>query len=129
MSAQRRDGDRGWPAWLEPLRPDAVSRARMKRGIQAAAAPLLAARHPAAWWELAADWSSVAIPIAASIALLFGWLAYESGPSPVPAPESERMEMEALVQPASSSPPALLTDQAEPSSDALLAATLRREGP
>lgn len=129
MSTQRRDGDGGWPAWLEPLRPDPVSRARMKRGIQAAAAPLLAARHPAAWWEVAADWSSVAIPIAASIALLFGWLAYESGPSPAPAPDSERMEMAALVKPASSSPPALLIDQAEPSSDALLAATLRREGP
>jgi hypothetical protein len=129
MSAEREDRNVGWPAWLEPLRPDPLARARIKRGIQAAAAPLLAARHPAAWWELAADWSSVAIPIAASIALLFGWIAYESSPSPAPTPQSERMEIEALVQPApESSPPALLTDQSEPSSDALLAATLRREG-
>jgi hypothetical protein len=129
MSALREDRNEGWPAWLEPLRPDPMARARMKRGIQAAAAPLLAARHPAAWWELAADWSSIAIPIAASIALLFGWIAYQSNPSPASTPESERMEIEALVQPAAaSSPPALLIDQAEPSSDALLAATLRREG-
>ncbi len=128
MSAQREDRNDGWPAWLEPLRPDPMGRARMKRGILAAAAPLLAARHPAAWWELAADWSSVAIPIAASIALLFGWIAYESNPSGTSAPESERMDIEALVQPTSAtSPPALLIDQTEPSSDALLAATLRRE--
>lgn len=129
MSAQREDRNDGWPAWLEPLRPDPMARARMKRGILAAAAPLLAGRHPTAWWEVAADWSSIAIPIAASIALLFGWIAYESSPSPAPTPESERLEIEALVQPAAaSSPPALLIDQSEPSSDAILAATLRREG-
>ncbi|MDP2479783.1 MAG: hypothetical protein Q8W51_08040 [Candidatus Palauibacterales bacterium] len=128
MSTEREDRNDGWPAWLEPLRPDRMARARMKRSILTAAAPLLAGRHPAGWWEVAADWSSVAIPIAASIALLFGWIAYESSPPPVPTPESEQLEIEALMQPAAAAAlPALLIDQSEPSSDALLAATLRRE--
>jgi hypothetical protein len=129
MSREQRGTEGGWPAWLEPLRPDPMSRARMRRSILTSAAPLLAARHPLAWWEVAADWSSVAVPIAASIALLFGWIAYTSGTSAAATPEPERMEIEALVSPATaSSPPTLLVDRSEPSSDALLDAALRQGG-
>ncbi len=130
MRRERGHDEDTWPVWLEPLRPDPASRTRMRRRILAAAAPLLAGRHPLAWWEVAADWSSVAVPIAASIALLFGWIAYTSStPAAASTPEPERIEIEALVQPqAPASPPALLIDRTEPSSDALLAATLRQGG-
>jgi hypothetical protein len=111
MSREQRGTEGGWPAWLEPLRPDPMSRARMRRSILTSAAPLLAARHPLAWWEVAADWSSVAVPIAASIALLFGWIAYTSGTSAAATPE-----------------PTLLVDRSEPSSDALRDAALRQGG-
>jgi len=116
MSIRETRTDDAWPGWLEPLRPDELARERMRRGILRAAAPLLAARHPARWWELAADWSGLAAPIAAAIALLFAWIAYEASPAGV---EPERQEMEALV----------LLNQAEPSTDGVLEATLRREGP
>jgi len=99
----------------------------MRRGILRAAAPLLAARRPARWWDVAAEWSGLAAPIAAAIALLFAWIAYGASP---PGIEPERQEMEALVRPSlQAAPPALLLDRAEPSSDGVLEATLRREGP
>lgn len=127
MSIDDRPRDDGWPGWLATLRPDEVARARMRRAILVAAAPLLAARRPASWWDVAAGWSGLAAPIAAAIALLFAWLAYDAGP---PRPGPETFEMEALVQPSlQAAPPALLLDQSEPSRDGVLEATLRREGP
>lgn len=120
--------DRAWPAWLEALRPDELARARMRRGILSAAAPLLATRRSRrSWWQVAADWSSVAVPIAAAIALLFAWIAYDSAPPGSEQPE--RVEMEALVRPAvQTAPPDLLLNRSEPSTDGVLAATLQRPG-
>lgn len=127
MSIHDHPRDDGWPGWLAPLRPDEVARARMRRAILQAAAPILAARRPASWWDVAAGWSGLAAPIAAAIALLFAWLAYDASP---PRPEPERAEMEALVRPSlQTAPPALLLDRSEPSRDGVLEATLRREGP
>ena len=74
-------GRRGWPNWLEALRPDAITGARLKRSIADAAAPLLKARQ-VTWWEVASDWASLLTPVAAAAAVLFAGFAL--GDRPVP---------------------------------------------
>ena len=74
-------GRRGWPNWLEALRPDAITGARLKRSIADAAAPLLKARQ-LTWWEVASDWASLLTPVAAAAAVLFAGFAL--GDRPVP---------------------------------------------
>ena len=72
-------GTRGWPKWLETLRPDEIMRARLKRSIADAAAPLLSARQ-LTWWEVASDWASLLTPVAAAVAVLFAGLALGDRP-------------------------------------------------
>jgi len=72
-------GRRGWPNWLETLRPDEITRARLKRSIADAAAPLLSARQ-LTWWEVASDWASLLTPVAAAAAVLFAGLALGDRP-------------------------------------------------
>ncbi len=68
-----------WPEWLRLLRPDDVARARLKRSILEAAAPLLQHRQ-LSWWEVASDWASLLTPVAAAIAVLFVGLALQGRP-------------------------------------------------
>ncbi len=79
MNDNRR-GTRGWPRWLETLRPDEITRARLKRSIANAAAPLLSGRQ-LAWWEVASDWASLLTPVAAALAVLFAGLALGDRPT------------------------------------------------
>ena len=72
-------GTRGWPKWLETLRPDEITRARLKRSISDAAAPLLNSRQ-LTWWEVASDWASLLTPVAAAVAVLFAGLALGARP-------------------------------------------------
>jgi hypothetical protein len=78
MSEDRRI-TRAWPKWLETLRPDEITRARLKRSIAEAAAPLLGARQ-LTWWEVASDWASLLTPVAAAVAVLFAGLALGDRP-------------------------------------------------
>jgi len=75
-----RKGTSGWPKWLETLRPDQITRARLKRSIADAAAPLLSARQ-LTWWEVASDWASLLTPVAAAVAVLFAGLALGDRPT------------------------------------------------
>lgn len=70
----------GWPKWLETLRPDQITRERLKRSIADAAAPLLSARQ-LTWWEVASDWASLLTPVAAAVAVLFAGLALGDRPT------------------------------------------------
>jgi len=88
MKRQRTE-EREWPTWLAPLRPDEVTRSRMRQVITDSASPLLAASRSRAWEDVAARWSTLLAPAAAAVAIAFGGLAYSaSSPSPVAlAPE------------------------------------------
>ncbi|MFW6191862.1 MAG: hypothetical protein ACOC83_00135 [Gemmatimonadota bacterium] len=125
----RRD-DRSWPEWLEPLRPDDVTRRRVRSGIMRSAAPLLEARRQEAWWGLAA-WTSRLVPVAAAAALFFMWLASSVAPSqtPVTVPTATAYDtvadsMELIVGPDAATPPSVLTSEQAPSPDAVLTAAV-----
>jgi hypothetical protein len=77
--SDNRQGMRGWPSWLETLRPDEITRSRLKRSVADAAAPLLSARG-LTWWEVASDWASLLTPVAAAVAVLFAGLALGDRP-------------------------------------------------
>lgn len=69
---------RDWPDWLESLRPDDVTSARVRRSIAAAAQPLLEARRDD-WWDVASRWAGLLTPAAAVLALVFGGVAMRQG--------------------------------------------------
>ncbi|MEN8145843.1 MAG: hypothetical protein ABFS14_12940 [Gemmatimonadota bacterium] len=72
-----------WPAWLEALRPDELTRQRLRGRIMAQAEPLLAARRALTWDEVASRWATMLVPAAAAVTLLFGGLALQAGPRAV----------------------------------------------
>lgn len=111
--------------WLEALRPDQVTRARLRAAILERAAPLLAERREEGWLGVAAGWSARLAPVAAAAALLFGWLAYDAGRSTQPEPAAS-VRAESLVEPGDQAPPELLTSGDAPSADRVLAAALQR---
>jgi len=78
-----------WPEWLEKLRPDDVTSARLHGSILGAAEPLLAARRDE-WWEVASRWAGLLIPVAAALALVFGGVAIRG------APEAETLGLAVL---------------------------------
>lgn len=63
-----------WPNWLRALRPDEVTRHRMRRAILDEAAPLLAARRDN-WFDAVAEWATILSPVAAAVTLIFAGLA------------------------------------------------------
>jgi hypothetical protein len=65
---------RDWPDWLDALRPDDVTSARLRRSVLEAAEPLLEQRRDD-WWDVASRWAGLLTPIAAVLALVFGGLA------------------------------------------------------
>lgn len=69
---------RNWPAWLEGLRPDDVTSARLRSSIAGAAKPLLEARRDD-WWDVASRWAGLLTPVAAALALVFGGVALRAG--------------------------------------------------
>ncbi len=125
----RFDGARSsWPEYLEPLRPDEMTRHRLRRSVLAAAEALMQ-RRAASWFEVTAGWSSVLAPLAAGLLVVFGTLAYRaSAPEGVDAvaiePALEPLELVPSLAPDAEAPPALLIGFEEPSRDALLAAAL-----
>lgn len=118
--------DRPWPERMEPLRPDDVARRRLRSGILREALPLLEVRQGDAWWGLAA-WASRLVPVAAAAAVFFAWLASHAVPQR--AIELDRTAAvddtrELIVGQSGGAPPAVLTDEAAPSSDAVLTAAV-----
>ena len=79
---------RDWPAWLESLRPDDVTSARMHRSVLEAAAPLLEARRED-WWTIASSWARLLIPAAAVVTIVCGSLAVRDEPAVMAAGETE----------------------------------------
>ena len=117
-----------WPEYLEPLRPDEMTRHRLRRSVLAAAGAMME-RRTASWFEVTAGWSSVLAPLAAGLLVVFGTLAYRASAlrdvdtvAIEPAPDP--IELVPSLAPDAEAPPALLIGFAEPSSDALLAAAL-----
>jgi hypothetical protein len=71
--------------WLDILRPDEVTVARLRRSIVDAARPLLAGKRDS-WWDVASDWATLLTPVAAALTLIFAGLAVRQGvPSNDPA--------------------------------------------
>ena len=64
--------------WLEILRPDEVTAARLRRAILVAAGPLLAGERDS-WWDVASDWATLLTPVAAALTLIFAGLAVRQG--------------------------------------------------
>lgn len=63
-----------WPTWLGALRPDELTRRRMKRSVMDEALPLLKARRDS-WFDAVADWATILSPLAAAVTLIFAGLA------------------------------------------------------
>lgn len=120
MSDDTRRGT--WPEWLEPLRPDDLSRARMRREIASRAAPILR-RRALVWSDVASGWASRLAPLATAVLLLFGWIAWQAEPAETTATAS--LEAEALIRPDTADPPPrVLTSDDAPSADAILASAV-----
>ena len=122
------NGDRNtdWPGWLEPLRPDALTRTRMKRGILARALPLLEARRPLMWQDIAAAWSRTLVPLAAAMMVVFAGLAYSAARRPATQAVAElppAILLEGVVEPADRLPD-VLTAASEPGADEWLTAVI-----
>ena len=118
----------GWPAYLEPLRPDEMTRRRLGKRVMAAADALLQGRAPT-WFDVTASWSSVLAPLAAGLLVVFGALAWRASvptEDPLPGPEvaTQPAGLVPSLAPDALGPPALLTAMDEPSRDAVLAALL-----
>lgn len=107
----------GWPSWSEPLRPDAGRRDRIREGIVAGARDELARRQRDAMLEVASGWTGRILPLAAAIALAFGWAAALGG-GETGTPEGIRAER--LVDPDSTALPGILVSGSEPSADRVL---------
>jgi len=127
MSRDQKDSERRvWPAWVEPLRPDEMSRRRLKNAVLSAAQPMLRARDWS-WQDVAGRWAAVLAPIAAGLTILFAGLAYSASRSETEA-RVEAFEIDPLVlQPMNDGIPALLTSTLEPSMEGILAATIGPE--
>lgn len=112
-------GDRrdGWPDWSEPLRPEGGRRGRIRDRIVAGARDELARRQRHAMLEVASGWTGRILPLAAAIALAFGWAATLGDGSPT---GSERIRAERLVDPDSTALPGILVSGPEPSADRVL---------
>ncbi len=93
-----RDGGAGGRrAWTDALRPDALTRARVRRAVREAAGPLLRARRPT-WWEVASDWASLLTPVAAAAAVVLAAIALREPAAPGPGRSyAEATRLEDLV--------------------------------
>lgn len=126
MNRERnRNGETEWPAWLESLRPDELSRKRLRTSVLSAAMPILRARGQS-WQDEVARWTSVLAPVAAAIAILFAGLAYQAA-RPAVVARVDPIEVDPLLQPMVDGPPAMLTSTLEPSMDEILAAAIEVE--
>lgn len=116
---------RGWPAWVEPLRPDAVARGRLRAAIRRRAEPIFEAHRLGSWEDVAAGWARMLMPIAAVLVLFFAGLAHQATPRTVATPALTLEELTQEEDPEGTL--AVLTTSVEPSPDWALTAPIRRE--
>lgn len=119
-----------WPEWLEPLRPDDLTRRRLHRAVMDTAESMLRTRT---WTEVASRWSAVLAPLAAGLAVASGALAYRAATPDASEGPAVAADLPAAVAPFdlgpylapdAEAPPALLIDVVEPSREAVLTAAL-----
>lgn len=126
---QSRDSGRGpaWAEYLEPLRPDDVTRRRLHRSVMAAAEALFE-RRPLSWLDVTASWSAALAPLAAGLLVAAGVLLYRislpDAPEFAADVDPEPVGLVRSLAPDAEAPPALLIDLVEPSRDAVLTAAL-----
>lgn len=121
------ESDHGWPEWLEPLRPDDLARARMRKGVERAAAPMLRRRRRTAVWDRAGTLARMVAPLAAIALVVFAWVAREASrpAETLQQADVERpVQVEELVRARNGAPPTVLTSASAPSADLVLQATL-----
>lgn len=113
-----------WPEYLEPLRPDEVTRHRLRKNVLLAAERLL--ERPRSWFDVTAGWSSVLAPLAAAVILVAAVIAYQTSVPSIAEAEApvEPSELAQSLAPDAEAPPELLIEIDEPSRDAILAAAL-----
>lgn len=68
--------------WLEMLRPDEVTRARIRRAVLRDAGPFLAVRRES-WIDAVSDWATILSPVAAAVTLVFAGLALKQAAEPI----------------------------------------------
>lgn len=125
--SRKNPAESGWPSYLEPLRPDEMTRHRIRRHVLAAAEAL--ETQARSWFDVTAGWSSILAPLAAGLLVVFGTLAYRAADTDredllAPATVERPTGLIHSLAPDAEAPPALLIDMAEPSRDAVLAAAL-----
>ncbi len=117
-----------WPIWLRVLRPDELTRRRMRRAIFDEALPLLTARRDS-WFDAVADWATILSPIAAAVTLIFAGLALrQPGNAELPETIASAPAVEELVRPGETLPSAFGRDS-EPDLDQVMTVIYETERP
>lgn len=99
-----------WPIWMRALRPDELTRRRMKRAILDEALPLLTARRDS-WFDAVADWATILSPVAAAVTLIFAGLALrQAGSADLSDTIASAPAVEELVRPGETLPSAFGPD-------------------
>lgn len=117
-----------WPIWLRALRPDELTRRRMRRAILDEALPLLTARRDN-WFDAVADWATILSPVAAAITLIFAGLALrQAGSAELTETVASAPAVEELVRPGETLPSAFGRDSV-PDLDVVMTVLYETEGP
>jgi hypothetical protein len=117
-----------WPIWLRALRPDELTRRRMRRAILDEALPLLKARRDT-WFDAVADWATILSPVAAAITLIFAGLALrQAGSAGLPETTASAPAVEELVRSGETLPSAFGRDSV-PDLDVVMTVLYETEGP
>jgi len=117
-----------WPIWMRALRPDELTRHRMKREVLDEALPLLAARRDS-WFDAVAEWATILSPVAAAVTLIFAGLALrQAGSDEFPDAMASAPAVEELVRPGETLPSAFGRDSV-PDLDAVMTVLYEAEGP
>ncbi|MGB5302954.1 MAG: hypothetical protein WBO43_02910 [Gemmatimonadota bacterium] len=117
-----------WPIWMRALRPDELTRRRMRRSILDEALPLLTARRDS-WFDAVAEWATILSPIAAAVTLVFAGLALrQAGSVELSDTVASAPAVEELVRPGETLPSAFGPDSV-PDLDAVMTVLYENELP
>lgn len=120
--------DHRWPAWLRQLRPDELTRLRMRRRIVSDARPLLLARQDS-WFDAVAEWATILSPVAAAVTLIFAGLALrQAGSTDAAEPVATALAVEELARPGDALPATFGRDSV-PDLDDVMTVIYETEGP
>ena len=117
-----------WPIWMRALRPDELTRRRMRRSILDEALPLLTSRRDS-WFDAVAEWATILSPIAAAVTLVFAGLALrQAGSVELSDTVASAPAVEELVRPGETLPSAFGPDSV-PDLDAVMTVLYENELP